>query len=237
LKNKKILILIIPIVVIIAVIVISFLGYMSAKKYGEQLYDKNIALNKQIDNLEMEIADLKIKQKIERDNYEKEKEELKKEVNETNIIWGYVVGYLTNTNRSLITKELPKFAALTVQYAKELKVNPYDLLTICQIENGFDLHEPGDAGEQGPAQLMKRTWNGYYQKYGYQSADFYKWECNYRVASRHYSELLKHHKGNIKQAIYEYNGGSKGYLKKQCKIHFQKFQLAYQKIAKLCLLK
>jgi soluble lytic murein transglycosylase-like protein len=238
LKNKKFLIVIIFIVVIVvAAIVVNFLGYLSAKKYGEQLYAKNIRLNKQIDSLEMQIADLKIQQKIQQENFEKEKEELKKEVDEVNIIWGYAVGYLSNTNRKLITKELPKFADLTVQYAKEFNVNVYDLLTICQIENGFDLHTPGKAGEQGPAQLMKGTWNYYSKKFSYKETDFYKWECNYRVAICHYSKLLKHHKGNVKQSIYEYNGGPKGYLKKQCKVHFQKFQLANQKIAKLGLIK
>ncbi len=147
-------------------------------------------------------------------------------------IYDYVIGYLSYTNPQFITNELPSFAKLTVQYAREFKINPYQCLSICQIENGFNLHRVGGCGEQGPAQLMPGTWKLYYKKFGYRMEDFYKWECNYRVAMAHFAELLRQNK-DVMKAIGEYNGGGRWAQIEASRNYVQRFKRANQWISQL----
>ncbi len=148
-------------------------------------------------------------------------------------IYGYVVGYLNSTNQKLITGEMNDFAYLTVEYAREFKINPYDCLTICQIENGFNLHKVGSRGEQGPAQLMRNTWNIYYRRFGFHPDDFYQWRCNYRVAMAHFAELLRQNRHNVGMAIGEYNGGGAWAGIASSRRYVQRFQVAHKGISKL----
>jgi soluble lytic murein transglycosylase-like protein len=147
-------------------------------------------------------------------------------------IYDYVIGYLSNTNPQLITNEIPSFAQLTIQYAREFKINPYQCVSICQIENGFDLHKVGSCGEQGPAQLMPDTWKLYYKRFGYRMEDFYKWKCNYRVAMAHFAELLRQN-NNIMKAIGEYNGGGQWANIESSRNYVQRFKLANRGISQL----
>lgn len=148
-------------------------------------------------------------------------------------LYGYVIGYLNTANQKKITKEIPDFVNLTVQYAREFKISPYQCLTICQIETGFDLHKSGSHGEQGPAQLMPGTWKIYYKHFGYKLEDFYKWKYNYRVAMAHFAELLKQNHNNVALAIGEYNGGGKWANIKSSRNYVQRYKLANRGISKL----
>lgn len=165
--------------------------------------------------------------------YIAEKNNQKTDAIKAEAIYGYVAGYLNSTNPSLMTQEIPDFVYLTVEYAREFKINPYQCLTICQIEDGFDLHKVGSHGEQGPAQLMPDTWKIYYKSLGYRPSDFYKWQCNYRVAMAHFSELLKQNHDHVEMAIGEYNGGGGWSNIESSRIYVQRFKLANRGISKL----
>ncbi len=179
-------------------------------------------------NIHQTIGELKeVNDYVERKNYQNI-DSIKAEA-----IYGYVIGYLNSTNQGLITKEMQDFAYLTVEYAREFKINPYYCLTICQIENGFDLHKVGSHGEQGPAQLMPSTWNIYYKGFGYHVDDLYKWQCNYRVAMAHFAELLRQNRYNVSMAIGEYNGGGRWAGIKSSRNYVQRFKLANRGISKL----
>lgn len=151
----------------------------------------------------------------------------------TDAIYGYVIGYLNSSNQRLISEEMQEYAYLTVQYAREFKINPYYCLTICQIENGFDLHKVGSHGEQGPAQLMPGTWNIYYKNFGYRQSDFFRWQCNYRVAMAHFAELLRQNHYNVAMAIGEYNGGGGWAGIESSRKYVQRFKSANRGISKL----
>jgi soluble lytic murein transglycosylase-like protein len=148
------------------------------------------------------------------------------------VFYDYVIGYLSNTNPQLITKDTLDFARLTIQYAREFKISPYQCLSICQIENGFDLHKVGSRGEEGPAQLMPDTWKLYYKQFGYRLGDFYKWQCNYHVAMAHFAELLRQN-NNVAEAIGEYNGGGQWTKIESSRNYVQRFKLANRGISRL----
>ncbi len=187
----------------------------------------------EIVQLDNRIALLKQQKKIDCHSYQIKIQKLREQVQENAVIYGYITGYLAVTNPKLITDEISEFAALTINYAKEAGVSPYDCLTICQIENGFDLHKEGKAGEQGPAQLMDTTWGDYYKEFGYKPEDFYKWQCNYRVAIAYFAELLKRNNNEIKTAIGEYNGGGKWALSSSSRTHVRKFVIASRGVLEL----
>jgi soluble lytic murein transglycosylase-like protein len=168
----------------------------------------------------------------EEDAYVEQKEIEKVDLLKAESIYDYVIGYLSSTNPQLITNEIPSFAQLTMQYAREFKINPYQCMSICQIENGFDLHKVGSRGEQGPAQLMPDTWKLYYKQFGYRIEDFYKWKCNYRVAMAHFAELLRQN-NNVAAAIGEYNGGGQWANIESSRNYVQRFKLANRGISRL----
>jgi soluble lytic murein transglycosylase-like protein len=149
------------------------------------------------------------------------------------IIYGYVIGYLSSTKRQFLTRELTDFVNLTVKYAREFDINPYQCLSICQIENGFDLHKVGSHGEQGPAQLMPGTWRLYYKSFGYRLNDFYKWKFNYRVAMAHFAELLRQNHDDVAEAIGEYNGGGQWAGIESSRNYVERFKFANRGISKL----
>lgn len=187
----------------------------------------------EIAELDHRMALLKQQKKIDCNSYQMKIQKLREQVQENAVIYGYITGYLAVTHPKLITDELSEFAALTITYAKEAGVSPYDCLTICQIENGFDLHKVGKAGEEGPAQLMAATWGDYYKEFGYKPEDFYKWQCNYRVAIAYFAKLLKRNNNDIKTAIGQYNGGSKWELIASSRNHVRKFMIASRGLSEL----
>jgi hypothetical protein len=142
------------------------------------------------------------------------------------VIFGYSMGYIKSNNPQGRTDELPEFAKLTVQYADEFKVDRFEIMYICQIENGFDLYRVGTSGEQGPAQLMKSTWELYYKQLGYTMADFNDWRCNYRAAVAFYADLKKQTGGDIQSAIGYYNGGGRWREKKSTQRHLTRYMSA-----------
>lgn len=157
----------------------------------------------------------------------------KEDALKTKIIYGYVIGYLSSTNRQFLTEELTDFVILTVKYAREFNINPYQCLSICQIENGFDLHKVGSHGEQGPAQLMPDTWRIYYKIFGYRLKDFYNWKCNYRVAMAHFAELLRQNNDDVAEAIGEYNGGGQWADIESSRNYVKRFKFANRGISKI----
>jgi soluble lytic murein transglycosylase-like protein len=212
--------------VLIVFTAFSFLGLLFLCEISSKTKQEWISTSKEVSRLRNQLAE-------EQKAAEIEIQKAKDDSTVSSVIFGYIIGYLSATDRKLITDELPEFAVLTVQYANEFGVNPYDCLTFCQVENGFDLHTPGTSGEQGPGQVMKSTWDLYAKKFGYTPEDFYKWPCNYRVAICHYSALLIQHSGDVAGAIGEYNGGPKWANKKQSQYHVKKFELASRGISKL----
>ncbi len=216
---------------IIAVIILAITGFELVGLTFLHQTTKNY--RQEIAKMDNRIAWLKQQKKIECNSYQMKIQKVREQVQENAVIYGYITGYLAVNNPKLITDELSEFTALTVNYAQEAGVSPYDCLTICQIENGFDLHKEGKAGEQGPAQLMAITWSDYYKEFGYKPEDFYKWQCNYRVAIAHFAELLKRNNNDIKMAIGEYNGGGRWSLIASSRNHVRKFMIASRGVSEL----
>ncbi len=216
----------ITIMIILVIIGFEIAGLINIHRTTANCRQENIELDKQITQLKQQRAN-------DKDTYQTEIQRALKMSQETDIIFGYVTGYLAATNRKLITDELPEFAELTVKYAKEAGVSPFDCLTICQIENGYDLYKPGKAGEQGPAQLMAATWKVYYKGFGYKPDDFYKWQANYRVAIAHFAELMRQNNYDVAAAIGEYNGGKRWARIASSRSHVGKFEVANRGILHL----
>lgn len=204
-------------------------GLITTNKLAAGLKQESNAKSKQLAQLKRQRT---TKQAAHQENIKKAQQQARK----MDIIYGYIIGYLTTQNPKLLAKqasELPEFAALTVQYSDDAKVNCYYVLTTCQIENGFNLHRPGKHGEQGPAQLMAGTWQLYYKRFGYNPADYYDWRCNYRVAVAHLAELLRQNNGDIAAAIGQYNGGGRWANIASSRYHVKKFKIASRGINRL----
>ena len=205
---KQKLITISIILVLIIITGFEILGLVATNKLADDYKREAITKGEQL-------TQLKRQHRIDQTAYQlnikkaQDTQEAQKKERETDIIFGYIIGYLSGINdkKTLNDPELPEFAMLTVLYSQEFGFSPFEALNICQVENQFDLHTPGKAGEQGPAQLMKNTWNEYYSRLGYQAADFYNWKCNYRAVLFFYSDLKKQYNGDIASAIRFYNGG------------------------------
>jgi soluble lytic murein transglycosylase-like protein len=174
----------------------------------------HIIQNQQVSELKRQLA------------VQKKENEDSKDLNAALMIQGYMTGYLNSKDPESLTEEIPELALLTVEYAREFKINPYEAMFICQIENGFNLYRVGTSGEQGPAQLMESTWELYAKKFGYQSADFYDWKCNYRVAIAFYADLKKQSGGDIQTAIGFYNGGVNWRNKESTQRHIKRYMTA-----------
>ena len=233
---KQRLITISIILVILIITGFEIFGLVTTNKLADDLKKESTAKDKQLAQLQHQCTADQAAYKSNINQAVQAARQAQEQIRETDIIYGYIIGYLTTQYPKLITDqaaELPEFAALTVQYADEMKVSPYDCLAICQIENGFDLHKPGTHHEQGPVQVMIGRWNDYYKRFGYKQDDFYKWQANYRVGIAHFAELLKQHNGDITGAIGEYNGGYKWTDIASSRYHVRKFIIANRGILRL----
>jgi soluble lytic murein transglycosylase-like protein len=213
--------------VLIVFTAFSFLGLLFLCEISSRTKQEWISTSKEVSRLRNQLAE---EQKAAEIEIQKAKDDSITE----SVIFGYIIGYLSATDRRLITDELPEFAVLTVQYANENNLNPYEILPISQIESDFCLNPPtGDAGEEGPAQTTPGVWALYYKKFGYKPEDFTKWQANYRVAIAYYADLKKQYNGDVVKAIGNFNGGGNWANKKQSQYHVKKFELASRGISRL----
>jgi len=220
--------LFIAIMIILTITTMNIYRLISTKKLAINYRQENAKLDKRIIQLKQQAANDKV-------THEAEIQEALKQSQEADVIFGYIVGYLTAHNATrLITSDLTEFTSVMARYAHESMVKSYDIMTICQIESSFCLNPPtGPAGEEGPMQVTPEVWKLYYHRFGYKMSDFKKWQCNSRVGVCFYADLLKQNGGDAEIAIGYYNGGGNWRHKIQTKRHLQKFMIASRGISRL----
>ncbi len=142
-----------------------------------------------------------------------------------------IFDYIQARNPKLTIREMADYVSYVFQLAddyqnSEYPVTVWEIFEISDIESGFILTARGTSGEAGPMQLLPKTWNDLYQRFGFQSTDFENWYCNMIVSTYLYSQLKTMYRGDKIKAIGFYNGGHGWQQKDAAWNHIQKYQRA-----------
>lgn len=142
-----------------------------------------------------------------------------------------IFDYIQDRNPKLTVREMADYVSYVFQLSDDYQnskypVTPWEILEISDIESKFELNAVGDCRERGPMQLLPKTWNDFYQKFGFRPTDFENWYCNMAVATYLYSQLKTMYHGDKIKAIGFYNGGHRWQQKAATWNHIRKYQRA-----------
>jgi len=148
-----------------------------------------------------------------------------------------IFDYIQERNPKLSTRELADYVSYVFQLADDYQndlypVTPWEIFEICDIESDFRLNARGTSGEYGPMQLLPKTWNAIYKRFGFHPADFENWYCNMAVATYLYSQVKTMYRGDVIKTIGFYNGGHRWQQKAAVWNHIRKYQRASRWISK-----
>ena len=148
-----------------------------------------------------------------------------------------IFDYIQARNQKLTTRELADYVSYVFQLADDYQndlypVTPWEIFEICDIESDFRLNARGASGEAGPMQIMPKTWDDLYQRFGFHPADFENWYCNMAVATYLYSQVKTMYRGDVIKTIGFYNGGHRWQQKAAVWNHIRKYQRASRWISK-----
>jgi soluble lytic murein transglycosylase-like protein len=149
-----------------------------------------------------------------------------------------IFDYIQDRNPKITVREMAEYVSYAFQLADDYQNNQYpvtvwEIFEISDIESSFVLNARGSSGEYGPMQLLPKTWNNLYQRFGFQPVDFKNWYCNMVVAVYLYSQLKTMYHGDAIQAIGFYNGGHKWQQKAMVWNHIRKYKRASRGISKV----
>jgi len=149
-----------------------------------------------------------------------------------------IFDYIQARNPKLSTRDLADYVSYVFQLADDYQnskypVTPWEIFEISDIESEFKLNAVGDCGERGPMQLLPKTWNDLYQRFGFRTTDFENWYCSMAVATYLYSQLKTMYRGDKIKTIGFYNGGHRWQQKAATWNHIRKYQRASRGISKV----
>ena len=99
------------------------------------------------------------------------------------------------------------YADYVSKYSQEYGIDEKWIFALIKAESNFDPNSVSQSGAVGLMQLMETTAEEVANDIGIENIDLKEPECNIRIGTKYFTDLIKYYNGNYNLAIVAYNAG------------------------------